>query len=540
MSDRDEARRSTDLPTPQDFGIGQLFWEIRDAVVVGDAATGRIVLWNPAAEALFGIPAAEAVGASIEVLVPESLRERHRTGLVRFCATGRGPLIDSGKPVELPARRRSGEPLTIELTLSPVAASRVPGRFVLAIVRDVTERKQAEADRLRLAQERAARAAAEAEAARQGEAAALLDTLLAAAPNGFALFDRDLRFVRVNQALADINGIPIAVHLGRTLRESVPALAASQEPLIRRVLDTGEPIRDLEVGGETPAAPGAERHWLVSYYPVNDRSGTRRGVGAVVVEITARKHLERMQQDFLAAVSHDLRNPLTALRGQAQLLRRRAARDAAAVPAWVDDAAARIDGLISRMLAMVGDLMDVALLRAGQALELELRPTDLVALARVAVEEHQKATRHSIDFVPTTREVVGCWDPGRLERVLANLLSNAVKYSPDGGPILVEVAATRVGNGAAWAVLTVRDHGIGIPAADLPHVFERFRRGANAGQIVGTGIGLAGAKQIVEQHGGTIAVVSDEGIGSAFTVRLPLDPDARGAAGAANETDRAG
>ena len=155
------------MRTPEDFGMGQLFWEIRDAVVVGDAETGCIVLWNPAAAELFGIPAAEALGLPIEVLVPEPLRSRHRAGLARFRETGGGSIIDTGQPVELPAVRRTGEPITIELTLSPIAASRVPGRFVLAVIRDATARKQTEMDRLRLAREQASRAAEEAEAGLQ-------------------------------------------------------------------------------------------------------------------------------------------------------------------------------------------------------------------------------------------------------------------------------------------------------------------------------------------------------------------------------------
>jgi signal transduction histidine kinase len=119
-----------------------------------------------------------------------------------------------------------------------------------------------------------------------------------------------------------------------------------------------------------------------------------------------------------------------------------------------------------------------------------------------------------------------------LERVLGNLLSNAIKYSPDGGEIAVTVEVEgRKGGGTEgggdgegeWAVLTVRDEGVGIPAGEVPKLFERFFRASNvAGRIAGTGVGLAGARQIVAQHGGTIAVASEEGRGSAFTVRLPL------------------
>jgi signal transduction histidine kinase len=119
-------------------------------------------------------------------------------------------------------------------------------------------------------------------------------------------------------------------------------------------------------------------------------------------------------------------------------------------------------------------------------------------------------------------ELVGEWDAGRLARVLDNLLDNAVKYSPRGGT--VEVAVARE---ADLAVLSVTDRGEGIPAGDLPHIFERFRRGRNVeGRIPGTGIGLAGVQRIVELHAGTIDVASEVGVGTTLTIRLPLNsPD---------------
>jgi signal transduction histidine kinase len=122
--------------------------------------------------------------------------------------------------------------------------------------------------------------------------------------------------------------------------------------------------------------------------------------------------------------------------------------------------------------------------------------------------------------------LIGVWDAARLGRVLDNLVANAIKYSPAGGQISIEVEQ-EVGAAGGWAALCVRDEGIGIPEADQPHIFERFRRGGNVvGHIAGTGIGLAGACQIVEQHGGSIVVSSREGAGSAFTIRLPLGPAA--------------
>ncbi|MDP8924746.1 MAG: PAS domain S-box protein [Chloroflexota bacterium] len=150
---------------PRDFGIGRLFWDIHEAVIVSNADTGRIVLWNPAAEALFGYAPAEVVGRPIEMLIPEHLRARLRAGLVRFRVTGRDDLLNSDLEGELPAVHKDGRTLTIELRLSPVDEATGAGRFVLAIVRDATARKRAEEEHLQLAREQAARA--EAETARQ-------------------------------------------------------------------------------------------------------------------------------------------------------------------------------------------------------------------------------------------------------------------------------------------------------------------------------------------------------------------------------------
>jgi signal transduction histidine kinase len=121
--------------------------------------------------------------------------------------------------------------------------------------------------------------------------------------------------------------------------------------------------------------------------------------------------------------------------------------------------------------------------------------------------------------------LVGSWDPGRLERVVGNLVGNAVKYSPGGGDSDLTLRREERADGQ-WGTISVRDHGLDIPAADLPHVFERFFRAGNVvGRFDGTGLGLAGVRQVVEQHGGTITVESREGHGTAFTVHLPLAPE---------------
>ena len=147
--------------TLQDVGLGQLFWSIRDAVVVADAGTGQIVLWNPAAEELFGYSQTEALALPLDHLVPDRLKAAHRAGLASYHATGQGALIDAHMPVEVPALRKTGEEVVVELMLTPIDHAAAPGHFVLAIIRDVSARKRAEHERAQLVEEHAARLAAE-------------------------------------------------------------------------------------------------------------------------------------------------------------------------------------------------------------------------------------------------------------------------------------------------------------------------------------------------------------------------------------------
>ena len=139
---------------PEDLGIGKLFEKVRDALVVAQAETQRIVLWNRAAELVFGYCSSEALGLRVETLVPDRLKEEHRAGIARYAKSGHGPYIDSSGPLELPALRKGGEEIWVELSLSPImpegGAKDGAGRFVLAIIRDINQRKRAEEEIRRL------------------------------------------------------------------------------------------------------------------------------------------------------------------------------------------------------------------------------------------------------------------------------------------------------------------------------------------------------------------------------------------------------
>jgi signal transduction histidine kinase len=227
----------------------------------------------------------------------------------------------------------------------------------------------------------------------------------------------------------------------------------------------------------------------------------------------------RTRDEFLAAAAHDLKSPLSTIKIASQMLVRRLLRGASADPQALQDPLVRIDQTATRAAAQVDELLDLARIQMGGPLDLERQALDLIELTRGVLAEHALVShRHELRLDADEAELVGDWDEPRLQRVVRNLVDNAVKYSPNGG--LVEVRISRAGD---EAVLAVRDHGVGIPAAEMERIFERFQRAANVvGRIKGTGLGLSSARHIVEAHQGTITVDSREDEGTTFTVRLPL------------------
>lgn len=174
---------------------------------------------------------------------------------------------------------------------------------------------------------------------------------------------------------------------------------------------------------------------------------------------------------------------------------------------------------------MVGQIDDVLQRHRDQSLDTlggDHPPVDLAPLVRRVVAEHQQ-TREccTISLQMDEGALIGTWDASNIERVLSNLLSNAVKYSRETCRIDVRLHR-EVGTGGPEIVLNVRDRGIGMPAADLPHIFEHYYRASNAGDIAGVGIGLSGVNAIVRQYGGTASAQSDEH-GTIMTIRLPLN-----------------
>lgn len=225
-------------------------------------------------------------------------------------------------------------------------------------------------------------------------------------------------------------------------------------------------------------------------------------------DISERRERERQQQEFLAAVAHDLRTPLTSLKGYAALMQRRAAFD----PRHMGIIAAQA----GRLERLVNDVLEASRLDAHR---LELRPTEmeLADLVRQCVTEAEEmAQSRAIRMVTPDHSVRGQWDFDRIFQVVQNLLTNAIKYSPEGGEIVVAVEDRE-----SHAHISVTDHGIGIPPDDLPRLFDRFYRATNARAAGGLGLGLYISKGLIEAHGGTMTVETTLGAGSIFSFTLP-------------------
>jgi len=235
-------------------------------------------------------------------------------------------------------------------------------------------------------------------------------------------------------------------------------------------------------------------------------------------------------QAFFASAIHDLKAPLTGMALwvdtlavlQSQLSD---APNREAV-ALMDQAVDQLQMLVRRSTHLVDDVIDILRMEGtgggGRPSSFTPGEVDLVGLVRDALNRWQADRKHILRLETAESELWGWWDANRLARLVDNLLDNALKYSKDGGAVTVRIAREDAGD-RRWAVFEVGDHGIGIPAAELPHIFEPFHRALNVtGTVGGSGLGLWGCRAVVEQHGGTLSVTSREGDGTTFTVRLPL------------------
>lgn len=308
--------------------------------------------------------------------------------------------------------------------------------------------------------------------------------------------------------------------LGWTAREVVggpipiipPEGMEQSRGLISRTLD-GSTFTDLELRRQRK--DGSPIDISLSTAPLFDAGRVVIGAVGIMADITERKGLEKFREGYVYTISHDLRNPLAAIQGLAQLLLRKL--EHAGLTGTELQTARGIITSAERMNAIIQDLLDSARLETGQ-MQLDARPVDIARLVSDLLERSaQIAGDRQIRLdLPANLPPVSA-DPNRLERILTNLLTNAIKYSPPETEVLLGVKTT-----AGEITVFVVDHGLGIAPEDLPHIFDRFYRAKGVKKTEGLGLGLDIARGLVEAHGGRIWVESDLGKGSTFYFTLPM------------------
>jgi PAS domain S-box-containing protein len=390
-----------------------------------------------------------------------------------------------------------------------------------------------QATELEMSNEELARSAEETMRARDALAAvtAELNASLASAPVGIALHDATGRYRRVNASLATLHGAPADAHIGRLPSEMAPELGAQLEQHIANVERTNARVINVEISGRPASGKGRLQHWLASVYPIRTSDGERLGVGSVITDLTAYKHLESqlLQAQKMEAVgrvaggvAHDFNNILTAIEGFSQFALADLSPETDASPRHdieqVLAAAERASGLTRQLLAF----------SRQQVLQPRVLDLNQVVSGLSPMLARLIGTGIRLTTAPARQLGAVKADPSQMEQVLVNLVVNARDAMPNGGTVVIETADVDIDESyvqshdgmstGAYVMLAVTDTGTGMDAATRAQIFDPFftTKGRD-----GTGLGLSTVYGIVKQSGGSVEVYSEPGRGTSFKVYFP-------------------
>lgn len=478
--------------------LARMLESMRDGVLVY-APDGRIEFTNRLATEMLGLP--EGVVGQIDTQDSE-LPEGYTRYPLDFGYDRRAVFERVLRRKEaitgLQAIVHSEPPRVLDITYAPLTDAQDCVSGVILSFRDITDLRELERGKAAL------------------EANLTLEAVISSTANGVLVYDNQSRIVLANPAVHELYGIPEGEIVGLTSAEFATRVASMFESaeelstLLRRVEDESGSYSE-----EWTLVQPRRRIIRRVVSPVKTRDGTVVGKVAVYHDVTRERAIDRQKDEFLSLASHELKTPLTSIKGYTQVLLSRA--EQSGTPEREQRALHTIAKQVDRMAGLVGELLDVSRIDSGQ-LRMDFAAVDLAALTARVIEQVQLATtRHEL-VLSDTGPVPIIGDADRLEQVITNLLENAVKYSPDGGRIDITVRRH-----ADEAHLTIRDYGIGIPQDQVPHLFTRFYRAQNVGSTIsGLGLGLYITHEIVQRHGGTVTVESREGSGSTFRVTLPV------------------
>jgi PAS domain S-box-containing protein len=456
-----------------------------------------IVRCNAAFARLVGRPFSDIIGARLQDVVPElaqAVRDPGATSEVRVGGRHFRVSMDLGEDVRGSATRA----------------------WVLG---DITERQQHE-EALRRSEDEAQ--------ARLRE----IEAVYSSAPVGLCVLDHELRYVRLNARMAEMIGYPAETLLGRSVRETTPALADEVEPKLRRVLETGEPVRGIEVRGITDAQPGVERVWVATWLPLRSADGRVIGINVAAEEVTENR---RLQEKLIEAhrleavgrlaggVAHETNNQMTVVLGCAGFVLRHPT-----LPAPVRTDVEQIREAAERTARITAQLLAYG---RRQHLQAEIVDLDTVIDRLRPFLARALGDRRVLGIQPGSMGQRVRADIGQVEQMLLNLALNARDAMPDGGTLTIRTTPMTVPPGTAlpsqdeevkpgdYISLVVADTGHGMSPSTLQRAFEPFFTTKGPGK--GTGLGLSMVYGLVKQSGGYIRADSEPGHGTRIEVFLP-------------------
>ncbi|HEY7309075.1 MAG TPA: ATP-binding protein [Gemmataceae bacterium] len=339
-----------------------------------------------------------------------------------------------------------------------------------------------------------------------------LRTILSGMVEGVVALDAGQRILYANERANQLLGLPSQAPVGRRLWEVVRQ--RSLLDVVQRALDSSEAQREeLGWNGSSTRSLTIHAARLPGLPP--------RGAVLVLHDTTELRRLERLRQEFVANVSHELKTPLSVIKVCVETLLDGAMDDPQHRGQFLEQVASQSN----RLHALILDLLSLARIESGAEF-FDFQPVVVEEIAQECMERHRQraeAKNQVLQAVPPAdSEPITVWaDPEAVEQILDNLLDNAVKYTPEGGQVFV-----RWRREGEQVCLEVSDTGIGIPAADLPRIFERFYRvdKARSREMGGTGLGLSIVKHLSQALGGSVRAASRPGQGTTFTVSLPQAP----------------
>jgi PAS domain S-box-containing protein len=455
-----------------------------DAVVIVDKH-GEIRLVNGQAEQMFAAPRAELLGKPVELLIPPAMRSVHAQHRAGYEAAPRTRPM--GTQLDLLGRRSDGTEFPVEISLSHFVSD--TGPVTTAIIRDVTQRKHEEAAQALLVETSRVLATSLEDDAALAEVARL-----------------------VVPRLADGCAIEVIGADGRPRRVAAIELSPGQQDEVSKW--------PLEAHGRRLGKLllriGPDRHLSATDLRVIEELAGRCSLALENARLyQAARDAIRAREEFLSVASHELRTPVTAISGLLQLMLKRMERqhfDVAQTRPALED----LNAHARRLVGLVVHLLDTSRIERG-GIALKLEDTDLTRLVRDTVRLAHSQSPSRVVMVTVPPALPARADPARLEQVVTNLLDNAIKYSPQGGPIEVELKSEE----PSMAQLSVRDHGLGIPPDRRLHIFDWFYRAHSDQHLSGLGIGLAVSHHIIAAHGGSIRAEFPADGGTRFLIAIP-------------------